>query len=99
MKFILLVSTILVCTLALEIEEHYINQKFEAAQGLLYTIPNDTLQLGIVDTKTGEIYNYGPIYSVHLFCRLQLLTCQKHLVVSEQLTALDYINEIFYAVF
>jgi hypothetical protein len=52
--------------------------------GTLYTIPNVTLQLGTIDPTTGKITPFGTSYD--------------NLLISEQLTALDYMNQLFYAV-
>jgi hypothetical protein len=71
-NFLLIFASLLVLSNAIGIEIDQINAP---TFGTLYTIPNDTLQLGTIDPTTGKITPFGTSYE-----------------------ALDYMNQLFYAV-
>ena len=54
------------------------------AYGSLYTIPNSTLQLGLIDPITGQVTSFGPSYDNY--------------DITPQLTAIDLVHDLFYTV-
>jgi hypothetical protein len=60
------------------------DQTLFATPGTLFALANVSLQLGTIDPQSGKITPFGPGYDEE--------------IVSFQLTAIDYINQLFYAV-
>ena len=60
------------------------DQPIITSPGTLYTLANVSLQLGTIDPQSGKINPFGPGYDSE--------------IISFQLTAIDYVNQLFYAV-